>query len=139
MRRSAILLLTLIFLLSGMNVTVATHYCGGKVARVKFSLSGLTATCGMESDQSAAPSKECQIKTHCCYDEVMVYEVENLFSYSVSDFKVLAQKTLPYAGIPVNIFLPVPSYNQHNYADYSPPGYYTVNSVRVDEICCFRI
>lgn len=138
MRSVGSILLAILFLLSGMHLTLSTHFCKGQPVASKISFTGIKATCGMESEKSALPSKGILIKANCCSDDVRVFKVESLFSYSVCDFKVVPQKSLPYPGIPVNI-LPVLSYNQKNYSDHSPPDYCTLNSVHVEEICSFRI
>ena len=139
MQRLVTIFVTFVFLLSGMHVTVATHYCGGKPAAIKLSLSGEKASCGMESDTSGVPSKTTLIKTNCCFDEVMVYQVESHYSYSLCSYNVPAQSAFHLPLIPAALFMHDYAYKQSKYTDLSPPGYYAVNSVNMAEICSFLI
>jgi len=38
-----------------LHLSVATHYCGGKIVASQISLSGKLASCGMEDDKSDSP------------------------------------------------------------------------------------
>lgn len=61
--------LTLLLLLTGVNVKIASHYCGGRISDVKISLTGEAASCGMEHKPATIPS-EGLISPHCCDDVV---------------------------------------------------------------------
>jgi hypothetical protein len=45
----------LIILLTGMNLTISSHFCGGVLAATKVSFTGKLASCGMESGQKTIP------------------------------------------------------------------------------------
>ena len=44
--------LALLLLISGMHLSVASHYCGGMLAQVKWSFDKELATCGMEGEHN---------------------------------------------------------------------------------------
>src|SRR4030042_1463721 len=76
------ILFSLLVFLSGMHFSLATHYCQGKIAATKFSLSGEKASCGMEKCTSESPAKETQIESNCCMDEISVYATDNNYTPS---------------------------------------------------------
>ena len=51
-----------------LQLTVATHYCGGEIAGSKVSFSGKVASCGMEDDKNSQPSTDTYLTTHCCQE-----------------------------------------------------------------------
>ncbi len=73
---------TLIILLSGMNLTIATHYCRGEFAAAKISFSDKPASCGMESGSKDNSSSETGIAAFCCEDVLASYTVDNNYAPS---------------------------------------------------------
>jgi hypothetical protein len=57
MKRIFPILFSLLGFLSGMHISLATHYCQGKIAATKFSFYGEKASCGMEDYESGSPVK----------------------------------------------------------------------------------
>ena len=128
-----------LILLSGMHVTVATHYCHGKIAFTKFSVSGELASCGMEgaTDQCTFPVK---LKTsNCCKDKVAPFVVDSNYSPTFSEFKSLPQHVLQVFVIPDNLVGFTQQFLTFHSSDVSPPGYYLVSDVSLPLICVFRI
>jgi hypothetical protein len=131
--------LALLILVSGMHFTIATHYCGGKIAATKVSLSGKEATCGMISGHKSDNSGEQQFSRHCCDDELVVYKIDSDYSPSSSHSKEITQQILHEFFVPE-----VLAYQSHilsitNCTNFSPPDCYTANAVRMADICVFRI
>jgi hypothetical protein len=62
--------LVLLMLTAMLHLSVATHYCGGKIAASKISLSGELASCGMEGEGKEIPLPETNLFAHCCDDIV---------------------------------------------------------------------
>lgn len=88
-------------LVAGMHLTLATHYCGGKIAATQLSFSGKLATCGMPMDEHRTTTGDA-FTINCCKDEITVYLLDdNCFQ---PFFKI---KTLPLTGI--NAFLAITS------------------------------
>jgi len=131
--------LALLILLSGMNFTVATHYCGGHIAATKLSFSGKEATCGMISDQKSENSTETQISSNCCDDKIAVYKIDGDYSPSAFYFKNISQNILQEFHIPQGFSFHFPVSLLTIPANVSPPGCFMANAVRIADICVFRI
>lgn len=129
----------LLILLSGMHFTVATHYCGGKVAFTKLSVSGELASCGMEKSVGDCSYPVKLSGTHCCKDKVSALVVDDSFSPSFSEFKAFSQMVLQVYLIPA--FLKNNSTSTLNLfcTNIRPPGYFMVSDVSLPDICVFRI
>jgi hypothetical protein len=131
--------LALLILVSGMHFTIATHYCGGKIAATKVSLSGEEASCGMISGHKSGNSGETQISRHCCEDERVVYKIDSDYSPSVSHFKEITQNILHEFFVPAGFTFQSALLSVTNHTNFSPPDCYTANAVRMSDICVFRI
>jgi len=130
---------SLLILLSGLQLTISTHYCGGKIAASKVSVSGDLASCGMETAAGQCPSSGSHIGSNCCNTKVSVFAIDNNFPPSLSYFKLLSQNILQVFDIPVsykNQSLSVLSLYSTN---VSPPGNFMVSAVSLPGICVFRI
>ena len=57
MKKTVTILSAFLILLSGVHFTIATHYCNERLAGTKISLSGKTASCGMESPEKPGTPK----------------------------------------------------------------------------------
>lgn len=139
MRKEFSILFILAIILSGVHVTVSTHYCGGKVAASEISLSGKTASCGMEDNDYSCPGPEPKLTTNCCEDLVSVYCIYNNFEPSASVVPESNQNNFQIfnitAGIPA---CTIPAVNSI-YTNASPPGALMSTSVDLSYICIFRI
>ena len=131
--------LALLILLSGMHFTIATHYCGGKIAATKVSLSGKEASCGMISDHRSYNSGETQISSKCCDDEKAVYKIDSDYSFSAFHFKEIPQNILLEFQIPEGFSFHSPIALLTHATNGSPPDYFLANAVSMADICVFRI
>jgi len=131
--------IALLMLLSGMQLTISRHYCGGELADSKVSLIGHVASCGMESSSDECTQSGNHLKSSCCNDKVSVYEVDHNFSPSVSEFKDFAQTVLQVFPVPENITFHSLTQLSNLYTDVSPPGFLPINAVSLPKICVFRI
>ncbi|MEI8113922.1 MAG: hypothetical protein WCI54_09840 [Bacteroidia bacterium] len=131
--------IALLMLLSGMQLTISRHYCGGELADSKVSLIGHVASCGMESSSDECTQSGNHLKSSCCNDKVSVYEVDHNFSPSVSEFKDFAQTVLKVFPVPENITFHSLTQLSNLYTDVSPPGFLPINAVSLPKICVFRI
>ncbi len=131
---------SLLILLSGLHITIASHYCGCEIATYeKVSVSGELASCGMEdsADNSTLPGMH--FKTHCCDNEISVLAVDPNYAPSFTSFKAFPQPVLQLVDIPASFsFLPLYPINYIG-ANVSPPGYFLVSDVSLPDICVFRI
>lgn len=128
-----------LILISGMQLTISTHYCGGVIAATKVSVSGEFASCGMEGPSDQCPSSGSHLESNCCKDNVSVFAFEKNYTPSVSDYKTFSQPVLQVFNIPA-------SYGTHSLSflslfstSVSPPGNFMVSAVSLPDICVFRI
>jgi hypothetical protein len=144
MKKTVTILSAFLILLSGVHFTVATHYCNERLAGTKISLSGKTASCGMESPEKpgtpkpGAPGSN-QINSHCCDDHLSTVGVSGIFvqpaTLTTNDFQV-SFHDLFFPVLPLTLL----NNNYAFYPDTGPPGInLKVSSVRLDHICEFRI
>jgi len=126
-------------LLSGMQLTISTHYCGGELADSKVSILGQIASCGMESATDECTQPGSHVESSCCNDKVSVYAVDHNYSPSFTEFKAFSQTVLQVFTIPENI-----TFNSHTSlscfnTDVGPPVFLLANAVSLPKICVFRI
>jgi hypothetical protein len=131
--------LALLILLSGMHFTIATHYCEGKIAATKVSLSGKEATCGMISGHRSDNSGETQVSKQCCDNEFAVYKIDSDYSPSAFHFKDSSQNILHEFSIPEGFSFHTPFSSLIKLTNGSPPDCYLANAVSMAGICIFRI
>jgi len=131
--------IALLMLLSGLQLTISKHYCGGELADSKVSLIGHVASCGMESSSDECAQSGNHLKSSCCNDQISVYAVDHNYSPSFTGFNAFAQTVLQVYPIPENsTFHSLTSVDQFE-TDISPPGCIPANGVSLPKICVFRI
>ena len=129
----------LLMLLSGLQLTISRHYCGGELADSKVSVLGHVASCGMESETDECTQPGNHLKSTCCNNKISVYSIDHNFSPSFSDFKVFSQPVLQVFTIPENITFHSLTSLIFIGTDTSPPGNLLANAVSLPKICVFRI
>ncbi len=127
-----------LILISGMHLTVAIHYCGGRIADSKLSVSGELASCGMEECENHFPLSGSSLQTNCCKNKVSSFVVDNNFEPSVSNFKVLLKHYLTTFYIPVEFKITSLIAAKLISTSISPPGNFMVSAVSLPFICVFR-
>ncbi len=130
----------LLILISGLNFTVSTHFCGGKVAASKVSLYGELASCGMEessTDQCKLPIS--QVHSNCCQTKVSSFVIDSNYTPSFTDFKFFGHTALTIFIVPESdIFHNLTSLSLAS-SDTSPPENSLVHAVSLPKICVFLI
>jgi hypothetical protein len=133
-------ILTVILVLTGMlNISVAKHYCGGKLVASKISLSGTLASCGMVEGNCPYDHDGDQLESHCCDDDVTAYSIDNNYTpvtQTASEFSTakIAFPDLSYASL-----FRFPVINYQSGSDISPPGLLMTSSVDLSDIRVLRI
>lgn len=130
---------SVLILLSVMQLTISTHYCGGVIASTKVSVSGALASCGMEAPIGKCPSTDSHLGSNCCNNKVIVFAVENNYTPSFSEFKTFSQSVLQVFDIPANSQINTLSVLNLSCTNVSPPGSFMVSDVSLPYICVFRI
>ena len=139
MRKGISILFALVMIISGAHFTIATHYCGGKVAATKVSLSGKLASCGMEGTEESCPLSGNRLTTHCCDNKVLTIGIFNNFTGPVSFVDKISRNILSNCYITISQSLKYSSIIDHFYTDTSPPERFSPSAVDLNNICTFRI
>jgi len=138
MKKVFSILMVCLFLISGMHVTIATHFCGGVVAASKISLSGELASCGMEGTENSNTVPGNYLTSNCCQDKVLVYNIDDNYTPSVSVIKELSNNILQVFYIPLSFsFYSFSAFN--SLISGGPPGNFLADAVGQAVLCIFRI
>lgn len=131
--------LAFLMLLSGMQLTISRHYCGGELADSKVSLVGHIASCGMETKTNDCTQSGNLVESSCCNNKVLVYAIDHNYAPSFTNFNSFAQNVLQVFIVPESTSLY--SYTAINLTstDTSPPRNLLADSVSLSKICVFRI
>jgi hypothetical protein len=138
MRKAFSIVLVLVVMLSSVHFTIATHFCGGKVAAVKAGIEGTTASCNMEKNEKDCPSDLNINSAGCCKNSSHVLSVDNYKASSLLEIQKISLTLLQVFLIPVFNSLPnqpLQSFSFTNDGFHQPlmslPG-------RLAFICVFR-
>jgi hypothetical protein len=138
-KRGISIVLAFLMLAAMFHITVATHFCGGKVAASLISFSGKLASCGMEGPGKEIPLSGTCFTRHCCEDVVSSYGTDSNYSPSFFFVKETYQDTFLIlnltAGTPVHSLAVLKSISNNG----SPPGRVLSTYVDLSSICVFRI
>lgn len=137
MKKVFSIIIAVIMLGSGMKVSIDRHYCGGKLAATKISVTGKLASCGMETLENRN-SNQLSFENKCCEDQLSYYSISDKFI--PEQFKSLQQsagKDIPsISGL--NII-----FNSFDHYDFNirvlPPGDRFKSGVSLSQICVLRI
>ena len=132
-------MLVLLLLAAMLQFSVATHYCGGEAVFTKITLSGKTASCGMEDEGNEFPVRGILLKAYCCGDVLTSYAIDNYFTPS---FSVIPKLFLHNSQIfNTTAELSVLSADITGSLDIraKPPGLLTFTNVDFSDICVYRI
>jgi hypothetical protein len=138
MKKILSILFALAILLSGMNLTVATHLCGSYHAVTKINFSGKPASCGMRSETLPETSSQTRLASHCCENFIAVYTVDQNYTPSENHVAGIQQPVLHFFVIPgycITDLHEAPASFFYN----GPPPYAMFNSVNRADIGVFRI
>jgi len=138
MKKLFCILFSLLIVLSGMHLSFATHFCGGEIAAVKWSLSGEKATCGMENEKQNFPSQK-SISSNCCHNKIANYSVDNNYNPSSYQIKDVTKCVSQFFTVPFNTSLYSINISNSLNANVYPPGEIITSAVSLADICIFRI
>jgi len=138
MKKILYLFFSLVILISGLHLSIATHLCGGEIAAVKWSLTGEKGTCGMETKQESCPERGV-IHSNCCQDRVSAFAVDNHYFPTYLSINKPFESVLSVFFIPETLnFLSLNSASPY-LTNRSPHNQWRVSSVSIEAICVFRI
>ncbi len=128
-----------LMLLSGLQLTISRHYCGGELADAKVSVTGHVASCGMEGETDDCTQPGNHVESSCCNNQVSTYAIDHNFAPSFTSFKAFEQAVLQVFILPeIQNFNAITAYNRI-YTDVSPPPNWLVSDVNLSDIGVFRI
>lgn len=137
MKKSISALLALLLLISGMNVSVASHYCGGTLAQVKWSFNKELASCGMEGEHDAPQG--ITLNQPCCHDELSTYSTDDQYHFQSLVLKKLAPQVIACFIAPVSLLFKSQEPVDYLYTHEFPPGIVFPSQVALENICVFLI
>jgi hypothetical protein len=139
MKKGVSISLVLLLLAAMLNISVATHYCGGKVVASKISLTGKLANCGMEGSEKKIPLSGTNFTTHCCDDVLTSCGINNNYTPSFSYIQDTYQYNFQIFSIHPASPVYAPVILKSLYTDVNPPGVLGFTNVDLSSICVFRI
>ncbi len=129
--------LALLLLISGMHVSVASHYCGGTLAQVKWSFNKELASCGMEGEHDALHG--ITIEQPCCQDELSTYTTDGNYQLQSLELKKCVPQVIACFTAPVSLLFKSQKPADYLYTRVFPPGIVLPNQVLLENICVFLI
>jgi hypothetical protein len=136
MKKLFSILFAALILLSGMHLSLASHYCGGELAAVKWSLDDEKASCGMPMDHQTFPNG---YNAECCQDQIAFYAVDNNYNPSTFKLNQPSSQLLQVFYIPETIRFQFSNTRSSVNATIQPPGKFIASAVSLPDICVFRI
>jgi hypothetical protein len=130
--------LIILMLAAILHLSVANHYCMGRIAASKISLEGKLGTCGMEDAQNNQPVEGTTYSSHCCENVIHYYGITSSFFPTFSFVPETYQQQFHNYDIAYNEAIRYSS-SVIKYSDESPPGELVYNSVDLSDICILRI
>lgn len=138
MKNILTILLASFILLSGMQLSIARHFCGGEMADVQITFSKDNASCGMEMNNTACAEHE-GITSDCCRNEYSMLDVDDYLNASSKQVKEISQPVFELFFLPLMHSLYSLDAALQTRTDASPPETLVANAVSLPKICVFRI
>jgi hypothetical protein len=139
MKKAISISLTFLMLTAMLHLSVATHYCGGKIAASKISVTGKLATCGMNDVEKNIPQTGLHYTTHCCDNVMASYGIYSIYFPTFSSFPESFHVNYQVLSTPCGFnFQSLISVNPI-YTSVSPPDELLSSNVDLSDICIFRI
>ena len=131
--------LALMMLTAILHLSVATHYCGGKIETSKVSFSGIPVSCGMESSLEDLSLQGAQLSSNLCDNVVIHFGIDNnyfpTFSVPIDSYQ---NNNLAFC-IPIDLPVNSLAVLQSLYTSVTPAGVLLSTNVDLSDICVFRI
>ena len=131
--------MAVLVLMTGIHLSLSSHFCSGQLTGVKFSITGKSSSCGMEREMSLPLPASKSFKTHCCTNELTTLSVDSNYSPSFTKSLNFYQKVLNNLSFPLTENLRHFVFTQYSYPILSPPGISQYNTVELEKICVFLI
>ena len=126
-------------LLSGMHLSIASHFCGGQLAAVKWSVLDEKAGCGMEMVKPVQSTQKSVEAESCCKDEMTFYTVDTNYNPSTIQTHEPEHHLLQVFYIPLSSGIQFRNTSHSTNTHVQPPGIYLASAVNLPDICVFLI
>lgn len=130
-------LLALMLLLSGMHLSVASHYCGGMLAQVKWSFIQELAGCGMEGEHNT--KQGVLVDQSCCQDQISSYSTDGQYQIQSLELKKRTPQVLAFFTAPLSLLSTTQQPAGRVLTPVFPPGKISPNQVTQEKVCVFLI
>jgi len=137
MKKIVSALLALLLLISGMHLSVASHYCGGMLAQVKWSFNQELAGCGMEGEHDA--NQGVVIEQPCCEDQISTYSTDGQYQIQSLELKSFTPQLLACFSAPLSLLSTTQQPADVVSVSVFPPGEISPHQVFQENICVFLI
>ncbi len=139
MKKGTSISLIILILIGILHISVANHYCGGKIAASKVSSSGLLANCGMERTDMQVPNSGINFTKRCCNDVIISYPIDSYYVPSFCSVPDSYQYKFQLLSVPVlSSFYSISNLKLPD-TNVIPPRVLMSTHVDLSEICVFRI
>jgi hypothetical protein len=131
--------LALLILFTGINVQIASHFCGGNFSAAKVSLTGELASCGMEN-QSAIKTTEDLLSRHCCDDVISSVSISSNYIPASFCYTQITGQEINHIYITHDqLVISQAVLFSASSGNVRPPGEFNPSEVEQQVICIFRI
>ena len=139
MKKLISLFFAILILLSGMNLSLAAHSCGGELSALKVSFTHEKASCGMCATEQTNPTEKSINSEGCCKDQMSFLEVDH--NYNPTSFQINTPniQLLQVFYIPSTLGIHSFNNNASLNTNVQPPGNNIASAVSLPDICVFRI
>jgi hypothetical protein len=139
MKKGISIAMVLLMLTAMLNISVATHYCGGKLIASKVSINGKLANCGMEGSEKKIPLSGTNFASHCCDDIVTSCRINSNYTPSFSFIPDSYQFNFHIFSAPTGASGHSLAVLRSLYTSTRPPGTLMSTNVDLSDICVFRV
>jgi hypothetical protein len=137
MKKAFTILISVLFLASGLRVSIDRHYCGGSLSETKISLTGARASCGMETAGDNW-SRQLVYDSGCCEDQMSSFTLSN--NFFPESFQI--EKPFPSRQVMIfqSVILSENGFLNNGYFNIIfPPWVKQQDRLTQPDICVFRI
>ena len=122
-----------------LHFSVATHYCGGKLAASVISITGKQASCGMKADEKDNLMTGISLRSHCCDNVLVFYGIAGNYFPSFSFVPESDQDHFQVFSLPASYVVQSLTVFKSIYTSVNPPDEFLSTNVDLSNICVFRI
>ena len=131
--------MAVVVLMIGLHLSFDSHFCGGTLADVKFSMTGEKASCGMETEPNSFSPSGISLTPVCCKDDLTTLTTDSNYSPSFSNSPDFYKKVLNVYAIPLSEVVAYSNIFKISPHVLSLQDVFRAYAVFLAAICVFRI